>query len=104
MQLTAPLQQLPAEVEVAASVADVPLAAGDDFEGMLALLVELDRVADVTGIPAQVARLSEQRSDGAAGVLGIEATQGGVGVPGGWTQMVRAPARPSPSRWLKSAL
>jgi hypothetical protein len=43
-QLVAPLEERLAQVGVAAAVADVPLAGGDDLERLVALLVELRRV------------------------------------------------------------
>src|SRR5438552_3241061 len=54
-QLPAALEQALAEGGVAAAVADVPLPAGDDLEGMIPLLVELDGVGDRPRLANQVA-------------------------------------------------
>ncbi len=60
----------------AATVADVPLARGDDLEGLVALFEELDRVLDRAGLTDQLAGLGEHLDHlrlGAAGSLARDA-------------------------------
>ncbi len=51
VELVGALEEAPAEVLVAPTVADEPLAARDDFERSVAALVELHRVGDGAGSP-----------------------------------------------------
>ena len=64
--LAAALDERGAQVGVAAAVADVPLAGGDDLERPVAALVELDRVLDRAGLAEQLARLGELFDDDAS--------------------------------------
>ena len=110
VQLVAPLEQGGPQVGVAAAVAEVPLAAGDDLERAVALLVELHRVGDLLRVADELARLAEQLDDallgagdllagelglvegGALGAHGLdvggaEAAVGGDDRPGGQLQL-----------------
>ena len=81
VHLRAPVDQGLAEVGVAPAVADVPLPAGHDLEGLVALLEELDRVGDGAGLAVNVAGLGEDGCDLGAGRRGGLAGQSGVGSP-----------------------
>src|SRR4029079_16494250 len=59
-QLLGPAEQRVAQVAVAPAVGDVPLPSGDDLEGPVALLVELDRVGDGPGLAVEIAAVAEQ--------------------------------------------
>ena len=63
VQLAGAGDELGAQVGVAAAVADVPLADGDDLERAVAPLVELDRVLDRARLAEQRARLGELLDD-----------------------------------------
>ena len=60
VQLLAPLEQPLAQLVIPPAVADVPLAAGDDLERALALLIELDQMGDGAGLAVEVARFRQQ--------------------------------------------
>ncbi len=68
-QLLAPSDEGRSEVAVAATVADVPLAAGDDLEGTLSALVELHGVLDRLRFAEQFARGGELLDHGALRLL-----------------------------------
>ena len=57
------LDELGVEVGVAAAVADVPLARGDDLERLLAALVEVGLALGGLGLAVEVARLAQRRDD-----------------------------------------
>ncbi len=60
VELLAALQQSFSQLGFAPAVAEVPLAAGDDLEGLVALLVELDGVCDRDGVAVQISRFPQQ--------------------------------------------
>ncbi len=76
--------------------ADEPLAAGDDLERPVALLVELHRVADRARLAEQVARFLQQLHDPLAGALGPAPGQAGIGLPRP-LRVLRLPARLAPA-------
>ena len=82
-QLAAPLEQGLAQLGVAGAVLDEPLAAGDDLQRPVALLVELDRVGDRLGLADQLARLGQQLDDPPLRLLDVLAGQLGPRLVGG---------------------
>ena len=66
-ELGAAGQQRLAQGLVATAVADVPLAAGDDLEGLVALLVEVRLALGGHRLAVEVARLAQPGDDGLAG-------------------------------------
>ena len=63
LELGAAGEQAVAQVLVATAVADVPLAARDDLEGLVALLVEVRLALRRDGLAVQVARLAQAGDD-----------------------------------------
>ena len=91
MQLPAPGDELVAQLRIAAAVADVPLAGGDDLERPVAPLVELDRVGDRLRVADQLAGVAEQLDDTPLGLadrlpgeLGVRGAAGVAGDDVGW--------------------
>ena len=82
VQLGPSCQQAFAQQLVTATVAQVPLAGGDDLERLVALFEELDRVLDRPDVPDQVAGLAEHLHDRLPGCEGRGAGQPGIGRPG----------------------
>ncbi len=78
VELAAALDQRLAQVGVAAAVAHVPLAAGDDLERAVALLVELHRVRDGLGLAEQLAGVGQQLDDALLRLLHRLAGQLGI--------------------------
>ena len=64
VHLTAALDELLAACSVTATVADVPLAGSNDFEGLVALLVELHGVGNRLGVAVHFASLNQHFHDG----------------------------------------
>ena len=60
VDLPAPLEHRIAQLLLTTAVAQVPLAAGEDLEGTVALLEELDRMGDGTGLTVELARSAKQ--------------------------------------------
>ena len=92
-QLLAPGQQPVAQGQGP----DEPLAGGDDLEGPVALLVELDRVGDRAGLADQVARCGQQLDDAGLGLLDRAAGQlarSGPAPPRGRRSPTRSSPRP----------
>ncbi|ARX87727.1 hypothetical protein SMD44_07209 [Streptomyces alboflavus] len=77
-QLPPPRAEFGPALLVAAAVADVPLAGGDDLQGLVALLEELHRVRDGPGFAVQLAALAQQRDDAFARGVGGGARESGV--------------------------
>ncbi len=71
--------ELLAQVGVAGTVTDVPLARGDDLEGLVALLEELHGVADRLGVADHFTGRLEQLHHGLFGAEHGFAGNGGVG-------------------------
>ncbi len=69
-QLLAELQERRPKLGGAAAVADVPLPAGDDLQGPVALLVELDRVGDRARLAVQGPFRAELLDDDRLRLLG----------------------------------
>ena len=83
LHLVAPGHELGPQVGVAATVADVPLAAGNDLERLVALLEELDWVGDGFGLADQRAGLTEEFDHlGLSGEHGLAGQAGVGGQPG----------------------
>ncbi len=74
-----PEERLP-QVVVPPAVAEIPLAAGHDLQGTIALLEELDRVGDRTRVTPQVAGSGQGVGDGPAGPGRPSPRQAPVGV------------------------
>src|SRR5690606_13883424 len=72
------LEHLLSELGIAAAVADVPLAAGDDLEWTVTLLVVLDGVRYRPGLAVEVARLGQQLDHPSPGLVDVLARQLGV--------------------------
>ena len=64
VHLTAALDELLAACSVTATVADVPLTGSNDFEGLVALLVELHGVGNRLGVAVHFASLNQHLHDG----------------------------------------
>ena len=81
--LVAPGDKGGPEVGVPTAVTDVPLAAGDDFQWLVALLEELHRMGDGLGLADQFAGLSEDLHHLGLGREDRLSGQTGVGGPAG---------------------
>ena len=71
-EFAAALDECVAEAFVAATVTDVPLARGNNFERTLAALVELHRVLDLAWLADHFARGCQHLGDGALRLLRVE--------------------------------
>ena len=81
VHLPAPLHQGPAQLGLAAAVADVPLAARHDLQGPVALLEELHRVGYGPGLSVHLAGLGQDGGHLRSGPPHRPAGQPGVGGP-----------------------
>ena len=79
VDLGAALDERGAQCIVATTVADVPLAAGDDLEGSFAALVELDRMGDGADLADELAALGEHLDHLALGLFDGESGDLGIG-------------------------